>query len=228
MKRILGVPFLMLAACAGPNLATRVEVPSPPPKAIDLGPNPSPQTDEPATQRWLDREVARLRGVQPADRPAEPQQPEPTPQPVDDETHVPEQPTTELRARPDLQATRTDEAATQAWLEQAIEQRNTANPNTPPVPLQQIVERRVYVDRPYYGGYRPYYYHGVGYDEWGYPQYEPYYDSYYSGVYGPRSTFPINTAVGAGIGAIIGHQSGHKGEGAAIGAGVGLLLDLWR
>ncbi len=45
-----------------------------------------------------------------------------------------------------------------------------------------------------------------------------------------RSTFPIQTAIGAGIGAIIGNQSGDRGEGAAIGAGVGLLLDFisWR
>lgn len=72
----------------------------------------------------------------------------------------------------------------------------------PPVePKVQIVERTVYVDS--YGDARP---------------------------RGPRSTFPIQTAIGAGVGAIIGNQSGDRGEGAAIGAGVGLLLDFmsWR
>jgi len=43
-----------------------------------------------------------------------------------------------------------------------------------------------------------------------------------------RSTFPINTAIGAGVGAIIGHQRGRRDRGALIGGSVGLMFDLMR
>lgn len=103
-----------------------------------------------------------------------------------------------------------DEEATRAWLDEAIERAPRVEP---PEPIVQVVERPVYVydrrDR-YYGGY----------GRRGYYSYDP-----YRGHYRPRSTFPLNTALGAGIGAIIGHQDGHRGEGALIGGSIGFLLD---
>lgn len=43
-----------------------------------------------------------------------------------------------------------------------------------------------------------------------------------------ETPFPINTAIGAGLGAIIGNQSGHSERGAWIGSGIGLLFDIGR
>ncbi|MHC5064643.1 MAG: glycine zipper family protein [Planctomycetota bacterium] len=93
-----------------------------------------------------------------------------------------------------------NEEATQDFLQLQIDRSTEVKP--PEEPAVRAFERTVYVDQ--YGDSRP------------------------SPV--RRSTFPIQTAIGAGVGAIIGHQSGDRGEGAAIGAGVGLLLDFmsWR
>jgi hypothetical protein len=64
---------------------------------------------------------------------------------------------------------------------------------------------------------------------------EPYGSYGYHGYYEPygyrrarRSTFPVNTLLGAGLGAVIGHQSGRRDRGALIGGGLGLLFDLPR
>jgi len=81
--------------------------------------------------------------------------------------------------------------------------------------VDRYVDRPVYVDRYGYGWDdcgEPYYGHGYGYGHYGYGRHA-------------RSTFPLNTALGAGVGAVIGHQSRHRNEGALIGAGLGLLLD---
>lgn len=138
----------------------------------------------------------------------------PTPiQPVPPAVHAPvvqprQAPVQQQAPRPST----TNEAATNAWLDQQIE-RNRYVP--PPPPAQPVVTpppapepQVVYVEGDPY--YRPIYYYGHRYD------YRP----------APATTFPLHTAVGAGLGAIIGHQSGHKGEGAWIGGGLGLLMDL--
>ena len=176
MNRMLFVALLSTFACAGPSLE-RVSVPPASPPERAAPENAPPTSDEPVTAQWLEREIARKRGE------AAPQQPS-APGPVGT----------------------TNEEATRAWFDRTIEERRTANPSTPPEPIQQIVERTVYVDRG-----------GVGYDQYGQPVY---------GAPASRSTFPVNTALGAGIGAAIGSGSGDCGEGAAIGAGVGLLIDL--
>ena len=119
---------------------------------------------------------------------------------------------------PPQPAQQTNEEATRAWLDRTIEKRRNANP---PVPMQQPVERTVYVERPYPEGDASY-----GYDRGGQLVYGPYSSPGYGG--NPYGSFPIHTALGAGMGAVIGNQFHHQsGQGAAIGAGVGLLLDLF-
>ncbi len=193
-----------LAACAGPAVTARVEVPPPTPMGGELPRNPPDVTDQAATQRWLEQEANRQRGV------------------MAQEQRRSEMPAgTAGIAAP---AQPTNDEATRAWLDRTVEERRAANPDEPPAPMFQTVERTVYVDRPVrvYDDCDSWRYqrsdYGYGYDDC------DRYGSYRSRSY--HSTFPINTVVGAGVGAIIGHQSHHRGRGAAIGAGIGLLLDL--
>lgn len=106
-----------------------------------------------------------------------------------------------VRAGERTRAAATDEEATKLWLEQEAQRARERNPERPPEPVYQVVERTVYVP-------------GDGH---AHHPHDPYHH--------PHPTFPWNTAVGAGLGAIIGHQSGHRDEGAWIGAGIGFLFD---
>jgi hypothetical protein len=127
-------------------------------------------------------------------------------------THTPVQPVPPapfapvVQPRPAARPATTDEAATNAWLDQQIE-RNRYVPPPPPVqpaPAPAPEPQIVYVEGD------PYYYYGHRYEH------RP----------APATTFPVHTAIGAGLGAIIGHQSGNCNEGAWIGGGLGFLLDL--
>ncbi len=203
--RAMGIATLLLSACAGPAIAPRVDVPPPMPVGRELPLNPPDGTDAIATQRWLEQEANRQRGA------------------------VAQDPSARREVPPPVSAP-TNEDATRAWFDRTIEERRSANPAQPPAPIYQTVERTVYVDRPtfysdMYAGYGTGDYRGYGYDEYGQPLYV---QPYYYRSRGHRSTFPVNTAIGAGIGAIIGHQSHHRDRGAAIGAGIGLLFDLAR
>lgn len=124
-----------------------------------------------------------------------------------------------------------NEAATEAWLTEQIEKaprvEEPERPELPPLrdPFDGPDSRNHYDEFGYeadYGPYRDHYYRPV-YGRTGY--YDPY--GYYGRPY-RRSTFPINTAIGAGVGAIIGHQRGRRGRGALIGGGIGLLFDTLR
>ena len=109
-----------------------------------------------------------------------------------------------------------DDAATRAWLDQEIELAPRVEPPEPIVQVvERVVERPVYVDPPYDPYWHDYRYGG-------------YYPSYGYRRYRCRTSFPINTALGAGIGAIIGHQSGRRSRGAWIGGGLGYLFDVGR
>ena len=121
-----------------------------------------------------------------------------------------------------------NEAATEAWLTEQIEKApRVTEPERPELPPLRDPDAEVYWeddfdDYGYRGPYRREYYAPV------YAR-SRYYDPY--GYYGRpyrRSTFPINTAIGAGVGAIIGHQHGRRGRGALIGGGIGLLFDSMR
>lgn len=206
---VLGCLTALVAGCAGPRPVERVEVPPPTPIGQEAPRNPPDATDERATQLWLEQEVARQRRAEAR-------------------TEAPR----EVARREPTAAAPTNEEATSAWLDRTIEARRAANPDVPPEPMYQTIERTVYVDRPVYyrssyDDYRSGYGYGYRssyYDDCGQPRYAP----YYYGSYRHRSTFPVNTVLGAGVGAIIGHQSHHRDRGAAIGAGIGLLLDLAR
>jgi hypothetical protein len=190
MIRTLGIAVLSLAACAGPSVLPRTEVPPPTPSGGELAPNPPSNTDDAATQQWLTGEVDRLRAA--GDRRA--------PSVTADQGGQGQQP------RPD-----TNDEATKAWLDQTIEQRRAANPDTPPAPLYQTVERTVYVEQPvrYYGGYD-------SYNSWG----EPVYAQRYYRPYRQYSGFPINTAVGAGIGALVSRHHRGRGAAIGAGIGL--------
>ena len=225
-RNALGIAILLLAACAGPTELERVEVPAAAPVVHQVAPNQPSTTDEAATQRWLEEEANRRRGgaVQtgaPMEQPAQPAQ-EPAPQ---QPAAQPGQPHGGLVPRAQDESSNeyfrqpvTNEDATRAWLDRTIEQRRAANPDVPPVPMQEPAPETGYVDRPIY--HQGYPVQGYGYDAYGQPVYQP--------CPQPYSSFPLNTVVGAGVGAVIGHQSHHQSEGAWIGAGVGLLLDIFN
>ena len=99
---------------------------------------------------------------------------------------------------PEYRVPLTDDAASQAWLEQEIERKGRP-PELPPAP--PIGGGTAYRDR--------------------YVAPEGYYED-------PAAAFPWSTAYGASIGALIGYGSDNAGEGAAIGAGIGFLFDLGR
>jgi len=212
MNRILGIAILLLSACTGTAPLERVEVPPAAPVSRQVAPNPPSTTDEAATQRWLEDEANRRRGAVQTGAPMEqPAQPAQEPAPQQPAPQQPDQPHGGLMPR-QAPLHETNEEATRAWLDRTIEMRRTANPDVPPVPMQETV----YVDRPiYHQGYPV-----NGYDAYGQPVYYPQSQ--------PYTTFPINTLLGAGVGAVIGHQSHHQSEGAWIGAGAGLLLDLFH
>ena len=92
----------------------------------------------------------------------------------------------------------TDEAASQAFLQQEIERkgRPPEPPPAPPIGGDVVFRDRYVVPQGYYED--------------------------------PAAAFPWSTAYGASIGALIGYGSDNAGEGAAIGAGIGFLFDLGR
>ncbi len=212
--------FTALAACASPQVSGRPPVP-PPVGLPGIAPSagaPMATHDDAATQAWLRQEIDR-QVVHPANRPAsQPAAEQPAPQ---------DPPPRQPGVNP------TDEDATNRWLEAERARVDAVNPERPPEPVYQVVERPVYVDRTVYVE-RPYWrrgYVGYGYDACGQPVYHTYdcYDSYPVYRRPVRETaFPVNTLLGAGLGAVIGHQSGRRDRGAAIGAGLGLLFDLGR
>ena len=118
---------------------------------------------------------------------AAPQQPKPVIPPLHTEQSAPT-----YRVPP------TDDAASQAFLDQEIERKGRP-PEPPPAP--PIGGEMVYRDR--------------------YVVPQGYYED-------PAAAFPWSTAYGASIGALIGYGSDHTGKGAAIGAGIGFLFDLGR
>ncbi len=216
MRKTLAIAILILPPCAGPAYVARTPVPPAAPPSRVVQSEVGDTADEAVTQAWLRDEVARQRGGSTAPGDAAP---EPT-------SRAPLMVRTQPRP-----ADTTNGEATSSWFDRTISERRAANPDQPPVPIVQTVEHTVYVDRPVYYrdgwddgdryGY-PHYRHsryGYSYDDCGVPLYHGRYH---------RSTFPVNTAIGAGLGAIIGRRSHHSGRGAAIGAGIGLLLDLAR
>lgn len=118
-----------------------------------------------------------------------------------------------------------DDSVTDTWLKEQIDSAPRVEPPARPElpPLDDGSDREGYDD--------VYWQDRTLYGDYPYRPVSNYYDPYW-GHYGRRtwrrSTFPINTALGAGLGAIIGHQRGRRGRGALIGGGVGLLFDLAR
>jgi hypothetical protein len=203
MKILLATAVLTLVACSSAPVVLHQEAPPhvlPPPRTAAVE-GARPTADNPATQAWLQGEMDRKVAAAPTS-PATAAQPG-------------------LEPAANQEKSQGNEAATQQWLQGEVEHRNAVNPPSTPEPMYQVIEKPVYVDR-YVGG-SPYYYRGIGYDSCGEPNYGVYYSRGYYDYY-PRSTFPLNTVVGAGIGSLV---TRHHGRGAAIGAGVGLLFDLF-
>ena len=172
--------------------------------------HPVPRVDSPPPH-W--QEPARATGAAVGSRPAD----DPTDRFLAEEiarkSGNPAAPPLAPRYAPPPDTRQSYEPETKRFLDSEIE-RKTPPPEPPPEEQQvRYIQRTVYVDGPY--GRRYYY---------GYPYYGERHVHY--GRY-PRSTFPVNTVLGAGIGAVIGNQHRHRAaRGAWIGGGIGLLLDL--